>query len=152
EFGWCRKHGIPDCPLEHPEVAQLQQKPHISPADLARAERALALAERPENNSKCKTHLRRIQFASQEAVEKAGVEVAPAWEAPVVESISANGEVTYDQTRVARLSTRAPGSVWRVLKKVGDSVKEGEVLALVDAAEVGRLKGEFLQSLALTDL
>src|SRR5262249_13594132 len=86
------------------------------------------------------------------AVYKAGVKMPPAWVGPVVESIAANGEVTYDKDRVARLSTRAPGSVWRVLKKVGDPVKEGEVLAVIDAAEVGRLKGEFLQAFALVDV
>ena len=33
-------------------------------------------------------------------------------------------------------------------KQVGDAVAAGEVLALVDAAEVGRAKSEFLQALA----
>src|SRR5438094_5022637 len=84
-FGWCKTHGVADCPLEHPEVTQLKDKPRITPDDLARAERALALAERPENNSKCKLHLRRIQFTSEEALEKAGIEVEPVWEAPMVE-------------------------------------------------------------------
>ncbi len=146
DFGWCRKHGIPDCPFEHPEVAQLQQPPKISPADLERARRALSFLSRPENNSKCKLHHRRIQFASLAAVEKAGIDVAPVWEAPVVEAVSSNGEITYDQTRVARLSARVPGSVWWVPKQVGDPVRRGEVLALVDAAEVGRAKAEFLQA------
>jgi cobalt-zinc-cadmium efflux system membrane fusion protein len=148
EFGWCKVHGIPECPLDHPEVAQLKEKPPVSEADRARTERALASTERTENNSKCKLHLRRIQFASKEAVEKAGIDVAPAWEARMVETVLANGEITYDQTRVARLSTRAPGSVWRVEKKVGDAVQDGEVLALVDGAEVGRAKTEFLQAFA----
>src|SRR5438876_804282 len=152
DFGWCKEHGVPECPLEHPELAQLKEKPQIFPADLDRSQRGLAAGERPENNSKCKIHLRRIQIASQEAVEKAGIEVAPVWDAPIVEAISANGEVTYDQTRVARLSTRAAGTVWRVDKNVGDAVYQGEVLALIDAAEVGRLKAEFLQAYAQLEL
>ncbi len=152
EFGWCKLHGIPECPLDHPEAAQLQERPRLSEADRARAERALASGERPENNRKCKLHLRRIQFASKEAVEKAGIDVTPAWQALMVEAIPANGEIIYNQTRVARLSTRAPGSIWRVHKNVGDAVQEGEVLALVDAAEVGRAKAEFLQAFAQLDL
>src|SRR5207302_1443179 len=24
EYGWCKKHGVFECPLEHPDVAQLQ--------------------------------------------------------------------------------------------------------------------------------
>lgn len=146
DYGWCRKHGIPNCPFEHPEIAQLPEPPPITPADLERARRALDLLPRPENNSKCKLHQRRIQFASQGAVEKVGIEVAPVWEAPVVEAISANGEITYDQTRVARLSARVPGTIWSVPKQLGDQVRRGEVLALVDAAEVGKAKAEFLQA------
>ena len=37
-----------------------------------------------ENNSKCMLHERRIQFVSQEAVEKAGIEVETVGTAPVV--------------------------------------------------------------------
>lgn len=147
DYGWCRKHGVSNCLFEHPEVAQLKQVPTITQADLDRAQRALAFLPRPENNSKCKLHHRRIQFASQEAVEKVGIDVAPVWEAPVVEAISANGEITYDQTRVARLSVRVPGTVWYVPKQVGDQVRRGDVLALVDAAEVGKAKAEFLQAI-----
>ena len=152
EFGWCTEHGNPECSLEHPEVAQLKVKPQVSPDDLARAQRALAFAPRPENSSKCKLHLRRIQFASKEAAAKAGVEVEPVWEAPIIESVSAHGEVTYDPTRVARLSARVPGTLWRVTKQVGDRVQQGEILALVDAAEVGKAKAEFLQALVQVDL
>lgn len=152
DFGWCKVHGVPNCPWEHPEVAQVEGRLAVAPADRQRAERALAFAPRTENNSKCKLHQRRIQFASAEAVEKAGIEVEPVERGAVIEAVTANGEVTYDQTRVARLSARAPGTVWRVYKQAGDPVAAGEVLALVDAAEVGRAKSEFLQALTQADL
>jgi cobalt-zinc-cadmium efflux system membrane fusion protein len=145
--GWCKRHGVHECPLEHPEIAQTPAPPQVTADDLARAQRALEFAERPENNSKCKAHERRIQFTSQEAVARAGVEVEPVWRAPVVEFVSANGETAYDQTSTARLSTRVPGTVFRVCKQVGDPVHQGEVLALVDAAEVGKAKAEFLTAL-----
>jgi cobalt-zinc-cadmium efflux system membrane fusion protein len=145
--GWCKLHGVHECPLEHPAVAQTPAPPQVTADDLARAQRALEFAERPENNSKCKAHERRIQFTSQEAVDRAGVEVEPVWRAPMVEFVSGNGETAYDQTRTARLSPRVPGTVVRAFKKVGDPVQEGEVVALVDAAEVGKAKSEFLQAL-----
>lgn len=151
DYGWCKTHGVHNCPLDHPDVAQLKDQPKITPADLERARRALTLMERPENNSKCPLYRRRVQFASEDAIAKAGVDVDVVQERPMVEAIAANGEITYDQTRVARLSSRVPGTVWRVEKEVGQEVKQGEVLALVDAAEVGRAKGEFLQALALVD-
>lgn len=152
DYGWCKEHGVANCPLCHPEIAQLKQTPVVAEADRRRAAQALALAIRPENNAVCKNYRRRIQFASLEAVEKAGIDVALVDRQPMIESISANGQITYDQTRFANLSSRLPGSVWHVEKNVGDRVQAGEVLALVDAAEVGRAKTELIQALTQEEL
>ena len=152
DFGWCKMHGVDDCPLCHPEVAQLQKSPLITDADRARAARAMAAAAGPENNPICKNYRRRIQFASLEAVKKAGVDVAIVELRPIGDSLSVNGEIGYDQTRFAGLSSRLAGTVWRVEKKLGDCVRAGEVLALVEAAEVGRAKTELMQALAEEDL
>lgn len=150
--GWCKPFGVHECPLCHPEVAQTATPPAPTKADFARAERAVAFTDRPENNRKCQMHRRRIQFASKEAADKVGVEVEPVWTAPVTEAVSGNGEVGYDQTRIARLSARLPGSVWKVFKQQGDAVKAGDVLALIDAAEVGKAKAELLQAFAALQL
>lgn len=146
-FGWCKTHGVHDCPLCHPEVAQVNKRPVVTEADLDRAKRSLHFTERPENASRCSLHKRRIQFATHEAVEKAGIEVEPVWPGPVVEAVGGSGEIVYDQTRTARLSTRVPGTMFRAYKQVGDRVREGEVVGLVDAADVGRAKAEFLHAL-----
>ena len=151
-FGWCNEHGVHDCPLHHPEVAQLAKTPMITDADRKRAADALAFRERSANSKLCKLHERRIQFVSDEAVKKSGVSIWPVDTAPMFEFVAGNGELVYDQTRTARLSARSPGTVFRVLKQVGDPVKEGDVLALVDAAEVGKAKAEFLQALVQTRL
>lgn len=151
DYGWCPVHGVPECPWEHPDVAQAATSA-VTPEDLERAKRALALAPRVENNNRCKRYRRRIQLASQEAYEKAGLDVEAVERKPVTESVQANGEITYDQTRVARVSARVPGPVWRVTRQVGDRVRAGELLALVEAADVGRAKAEFLQALAQVEL
>lgn len=145
-FGWCKTHGVHDCPLCHPEVAQVGKRPVVTDADLDRARRSLEFTDRPENASRCSQHKRRIQYASTEAVEKAGIEVEPVWTGPAVEAVGGNGEVVYDQNRTARLSTRVPGIMFRAYKQVGDRVREGEVVGLVDAADVGRAKAEFLHA------
>jgi cobalt-zinc-cadmium efflux system membrane fusion protein len=148
KYGWCDKHGIPNCPLEHPDVAQGKGVEKPTPADLERAERALRLLPRPANSRKCKLHQRRIQFASKAAFDRAGIDVWPVGREAMTECIAANGEVTYDPTCVAHLSSRVPGTIWRMDKKVGAAVKRGEVLALIEAAEVGRAKSEYLQAVA----
>ena len=150
--GWCKVHGVPECVLDHPELAQLPKMPVVAQADLDRAKRALDFADRTANNPNCRTHLRRIQFATAADADKAGVKVEPVWTAPAVEFVTGPGEIGYDQTKVAHLSSRSPGTVWKVYKHLGQDVKAGEVLALVDAAEVGKTKAELLQALATLQL
>jgi membrane fusion protein, heavy metal efflux system len=152
DYGWCQEHGVHNCPLCHPEVAQLKPTAVIAETDRARAARAMSSAAGPENNAICKNYRRRIQFASLEAVQKAGVDIGIVQRQPICESVSTNGEITYDQTRFASLASRQPGTVWQVEKNVGDRVRAGEVLALLEAAEVGRAKSELVQALAEEEL
>ena len=71
---------------------------------------------------------------------------------PIEECLDVHGDLTYDQTRIAHLSSRVHGSLWSIRKQIGDVVRKGEVLALVEAAEVGKAKGEFLQAYAQAEL
>jgi cobalt-zinc-cadmium efflux system membrane fusion protein len=151
---WCRTHGVHYCPFERPEIAQLETPPTISQSDLDRARRALELKERPENSSKCKAHERRLQFASEEAMSKMGVEVSPVFTGPIEETVPASGEIVYEQPRVAPIAASVAGRVWHLTDKsrLGAEVQRGDVLALLDAAEVGKAKAEFLQAYAQTSL
>jgi cobalt-zinc-cadmium efflux system membrane fusion protein len=121
---------------------------------MARAERVLAFAERPGNNRRCTLHPRRIQVTSQEALDKMGIDLAPVWQTQVEEAVAASGEITFDPERVTSLSVPVPGRVWRVEGRgsVGQAVRGGDVLALVDAADVGKAKAELLQALGHLDL
>jgi cobalt-zinc-cadmium efflux system membrane fusion protein len=105
-----------------------------------------------ENGEDSDLNNRRIHFASEEAVERVGIKSKPVERKAMKETTKANGEVTFDQTRMARLSARVPGAVFRAIKQVGDPVEKGEVLCLVDAAEVGKAKAEFLKALVATRL
>lgn len=152
DYGWCDEHGVHNCPLEHPDVAQTNEPPAVSTADLQRAATALALVDRKPNNSVCTSYQRRIQFASFDAVAKAGVDVTVADRQPVTESIVGNGEITYDATRFANVSARVDGTIWQVRRNIGDRVRVGETLALVDAKTVGQLKGDLVDALVQEDL
>ncbi len=152
DYGWCSEHGVFNCVLDHPDLAQLPQPPVVTPEERARIDKALKLLPRPESDKKTTVGLKRVQLASKETIEKLGLDFATAERQLVIESVSAPGEITYDPTRVARLASRAPGTVWRVLKQTGDPVKRGDVLVLVDSAEVGRAKTEFLQALVNFEL
>jgi cobalt-zinc-cadmium efflux system membrane fusion protein len=84
---------------------------------------------------------------SAEAIQKSGIETAPVEERPMVQYAHAHGSFDYDQTRYARLSPRATGVVWQVYRQTGDAVRRGDLLAVVESAEVGKAKAAFLLSL-----
>jgi cobalt-zinc-cadmium efflux system membrane fusion protein len=152
-FGWCSEHGVAECVLEHPELAQLSQPTTISEDDLQRAVDALATKERDENDPDCEMYKRRIQFVSAEAVIKAGIERAVVRREDIVESIAVNGKVRYDATRMARLASRASGVVFdAVVASVGEEVGQGDVLALIEAPQVGEAKAALLQAVAQRNL
>jgi membrane fusion protein, heavy metal efflux system len=151
-YGWCAEHGVQECVLHHPQVAQLSADAVFDPTDFERAARALAVRRRTKNDSACNMHLRRIQFTSIAAVDLAGIDINLVDRGPVIETIKTTGEIVYDPTRVAHLSSRAKGTIWSVNKNVGDQVKQGDVLALVDAAEVGQLKSQLLKAKTQLDL
>jgi membrane fusion protein, heavy metal efflux system len=148
----CGPHILPDCVLCNPSLAQLPATPILTSADHERAAKSLAFLSRPASIPNCKTHHRRLQFASDADAEKTGIEVSAVGTGPVTEGVSAAGELGYDQTRVAHLSARSPGTVWKVFKRLGQSARAGEVLALIDAGEVGKAKAEILSAFGTVQL
>ena len=145
---WCEQHGIAACPLCDRSLAQvLKPLEPASAEELERVQKAFAVRDRHENDPHFLASGLRVRAASKEAVEKLGIDVAPVWEAAMTESITASGEVSFDATKVARLAARVPGTAWRVTKQIGDPVKAGELLAIIDAAEVGKAKTEFLHGI-----
>src|SRR5262249_27276165 len=94
----------------------------------------------------------RLQFASADAVRRAGLKTIVVRRESLDEYIEGVGVVGYDQTRRAQLSCRLPGVVWRVEKFLGERVKKDEVLAIIDSLEVGRLKADFLQAVSQVEV
>ena len=145
---WCKKHGVHNCLFEQPELAQLPSAPIFNKEDLDRAQRALDLKDRVENNWRCKLSQRRIQFASKEAMDRMGVGVIRAEPGPIVETVAASGEIGFEQPRVAPIFTPVGGRIWLLTEQgeIGRAVKRDEVLALIEAPDIGKSKAEFLQA------
>lgn len=148
-FGFCREHGVAECIIHHPELAQVEGEPTLPKYDTTQA---IALLPRSENSSRDTLHKNRIQFTSIESVNRSGIDVDVVQERSMTEAISANGELNFDPTRVAHLSTRVPGSVAVVFKTIGEIVAPGEILALIDASQVGQAKAHLLQTLVQLQL
>lgn len=142
-YGWDEEYGVFNNPERHPDVAQLNGKPQLPKYDTLAA---LNVVERQENDPKCPLHLPRIQFASEEAAEKLGVEYEVVSERPMEDLIGSVAEVVYDPTAVARLSSPVGGRVWDVRTTLGAKVSEGDVLALIDSPAIAEAKADYIES------
>ncbi|MDR1963204.1 MAG: efflux RND transporter periplasmic adaptor subunit [Planctomycetaceae bacterium] len=144
EFGFCKEHGVAECVTHHPELAQVNGEPKLPKYDTVQAVQAIT---RTENSNRDTLHTKRVQFTTAESVLKSGIEVDLVGEGTVTETITTNGELIFDPNRVALLSSKIPGTVAAVLKNIGDRVSTGDLLALVDASQVGSLKSELLKNI-----
>jgi cobalt-zinc-cadmium efflux system membrane fusion protein len=80
-------------------------------------------------------------------MRKAGITWEKARVQPMKQYVTANGMLDYEPTGLAQLAPRAAGTVWQVYKTMGAHVKKGDLLVLIESAEVGRAKADFMQSL-----
>jgi cobalt-zinc-cadmium efflux system membrane fusion protein len=93
-----------------------------------------------------------VLVVSEAAMAKAGVELGRVERRAMSTSIVASGVVAYNQNLRAELATRAAGHVWRIEKHIGEPIHKGDVLAIVEAREVGQAKGELLQAIVMSEL
>ncbi len=157
---WCKEHGLPEsgCTLCHPDIARPGELPasdsevvvtHAGESETAEGAKNRAGIRDP---STCQSHAMKVQFASTAAMAKAGIRLGKVVERQMSDSIDANGEVDYDRTKFARISSRVSGTALRIERALGDRVKAGEILALIDSPEIGRAKAEFLQALTAVEV
>ncbi|MDR2345962.1 MAG: efflux RND transporter periplasmic adaptor subunit [Planctomycetaceae bacterium] len=144
EFGFCNEHGVAECVIHHPELAQINGEPKLPKYNTTSA---ITLLKRRGNNPIDSLHSKRVQFATIDSVTKSGIGVDVVTESHVTETITTNGELIFDPNRVALLSSKIPGTVSIVLKNIGDHVVKGDILALIDASQVGQFKSEFLKNI-----
>ena len=136
-----------DAGAEHEDVGR-GRRPLVTRAETAAAELSADADESSDRDVGRAVDIvpTRIRFSSPDAIHKAGIETAEAEEHSISQEIVANGVISYDQTRVAQISARVPGTVWRIEKQLGQQLKKGDVLAIVEAVDVGKAKGELLQA------
>jgi cobalt-zinc-cadmium efflux system membrane fusion protein len=80
-------------------------------------------------------HGNEIVTLSSEEMQEFGVETAAARAGTLETYITLPGEVVANQDNVAHVVPRYPGMVLEVRKKVGDPVRKGEVLAVIESNE-----------------
>ena len=130
--GWCATHNKPEA--ECPECAQEERQ------DGAGAPKA------------CRRPLPVVKLASARLVRQIGIQTAPATEETHAHRLTANAETAVDANAYAEISPRVGGFLREVKVDLGQKVRQGDVLALVDSAEVSAAKTQLLTSHATAKL
>ena len=81
---------------------------------------------------------------SEAAMERHGIQLGAVGPGRVTVSANVQGELTLNQNKVAHIVPRAPGVVRRVLTELGDTVKEGDIVAWIESADLGKQKLDYL--------
>jgi len=68
------------------------------------------------------------------------------------ETLELTGRIELDQSRVFEVASAGKGRVVRIDRMLGQRVKAGDILAVVQSAELGRAKAEYLRTLARLEL
>lgn len=82
---------------------------------------------------------------TKDAVERYGVTVAPARKQILVETFAAPARLTFDQTALAQVTSVVPGRVVELKAELGDQVKHGQELAVVESTELGTAQSDYLE-------
>jgi membrane fusion protein, heavy metal efflux system len=83
-----------------------------------------------------------------EAVKQAGVETAPVVLGPWDNQVPLTGELAFNEEHLARIRSRVPGRVVRIMADYGQAVKPGSVLAIIDSVELSQASMAFRQAAA----
>ena len=153
---WCAGHGLPESQCELCNPGTLEQFRRFDPSfgkpiavqDLTQ----IVLEDAPRMQraplAACATERSTIRFVSPAVAARAGFEMASVEQTTLRRTVTAPAELHYDATRHASLASRAAGSVLEVRRRQGDRVVAGDVLVVVDSAELGSAKSELLQTAA----
>ena len=81
---------------------------------------------------------------SEEAAKNAGIETTQARSAEIHQVEQLNGEIGLHEKRVAHVVPRLDAMVTAVRKDLGDKVKKGDILAILDSRELADAKSAYL--------
>jgi len=73
-----------------------------------------------------------------EAVQMAKIETAPVRLGPLDNRVSFTGELVFNEERLAKIHSRVPGRVVKIVADYGQVVKPGDVLAVIDSVELSQ--------------
>lgn len=83
---------------------------------------------------------------TEEAIARIGLETDVVERRVLRDRLVATGTVGFDEERLAHVGARTPGRLVDIPARLGATVSDGEVIAVVDSTELGHAKAEFLRA------
>jgi cobalt-zinc-cadmium efflux system membrane fusion protein len=136
--GWCAVHDRPEALCD----ACLQAAAEGSPFPILKEGDAKA----------CRMPLPLVRLASASLARKIGIQTAEVTEEEHAHTLLANAETAYDSNHYADVNPRVAGFIREVKVDLGRVVRQGDVLAVIDSAEVSAAKTQYLTSKATVKL
>jgi cobalt-zinc-cadmium efflux system membrane fusion protein len=93
-----------------------------------------------------------VRLASADLGKDIGLRTTPVVEVEHVHELAANAETAYDANRYAEIFPRVAGFLREARVDLGQRVRAGEVLAVVDSSEVSTAKTQYLTAHAAVQL
>jgi len=90
----------------------------------------------------------KIVRLDEAAIKESGIEIATAGPGKLQVRDTLSGEVAFNWDRVAHIVPRVPGVVREVHKNLGDTVRTGDVLAVLDSRDLADAKAAYLAAVA----
>jgi membrane fusion protein, heavy metal efflux system len=91
-------------------------------------------SERP-TEEKTSTEKKNVIEVSEDAIKKSGIAIETAGPAVLRKTLKMNGKIGPNEEQMAEVSPRFPGIVKSVAKRLGDQVKMGDTLAVIESNE-----------------
>ena len=83
---------------------------------------------------------------TDDQLKSAGIDIATAGPRQMVSTFELPGEIKADTTRVAHVVPRLQGVVLQVLKKSGEPVRTGELMAVLSSRELADAKSDYIEA------
>ncbi len=150
---WCGAHGLPElqCTLCNPGVKEKWNA--LKPKTLARHSGDTKSSIRLEpnrrlltgsNDSQCQVDRLKVRFLDGTTARKAGIETDVVRTRRLSSSIECPAEVSFDQTRLVRITPRVGGVVTETPVEIGSVVNADDLLAVMESPTLGLTKSRYI--------
>ncbi|QOJ14961.1 MAG: efflux RND transporter periplasmic adaptor subunit [Planctomycetia bacterium] len=105
--------------------------------------RSTPRAQRPPSPG-CTKAAQVVRLASPDVAQFADLRTVALESREFTRTVHCPAEITYNHNRMARLGSRAPGVLREIDGDLGERVRAGQTLALIDSAELASAKADYL--------